>query len=101
MVLIDVRTSDGSRHFARLPAEATREALADHLLLLSGAEMTSLVTGNGGKPWMDFAYQGHRFSVSRHEDRFHFFVCDPLCPDVLLYQVASHFEQLFSGVAIA
>ena len=101
MVLIDVRTSDGSRHFARLPARVTWEALRDHVSLLSGAELTNLVTDHGGRPWMDFAHQGHRFSVKGHDGRFHFVVRDPLCPDVLLYQVASHFEQLFSSVAIA
>ena len=97
MELIDFRTTDGSRHFARLPNGATWDALGEHISLLFGAEIVNLVAGRREKAWMDFAYRGHRFSVSRHDGLLHFFVCDPLCPDVILFQVAAHCEKLLGG----
>ena len=99
MELIDVRTSDGSRHFARLPARATFDAFCAHVALLPGVEVLGSITENGGKPWMEFACRGHRFKVSSHDGLFHFDVCDPMCPDLILCQVVAHCERLLGGEA--
>ena len=44
--------------------------------------------------WLDFTYRGHRFLIHSHENQLHLFVDDPQCPDLLLFQVGSHFEPL-------
>ncbi len=44
--------------------------------------------------WLDFTYRGHRFLIHSHENQLHLFVHDPQCPDLLLFQVGSHFEPL-------
>jgi len=95
--LIDHRTEDGSRHFTSLPKSGTWEALCEHLLLLSGTEIANFVVTGETEAWIDFTYQGHRFSVNHREGKFCFCVRDPQCPDLTLYQVASHCEKLLGS----
>lgn len=97
MKLIDRRTDDGSRRFARLPKGATWEALRDHVAKLAGSEIEDLVVPRIEEPWLRFTYQGHRFLVRNHDGGFHFFVSDPLCSDMHLYRVASHCERLLGS----
>ena len=97
MRLIDHRTEDGSRHFASLPKSCTWHALRDHVLLLPGAEIVNFVADRVKQAWIDFTYRDHRFSVNHREGKFCFYVCDPLCPDLILYQVASHCEGLLGS----
>ena len=92
--LIDHRTEDGSRHFTSLPKSCTWEALCEHILLLSGAEIANFVATGAKEEWIDFTYRGHRFSVSHESGKLRFLVRDPQCPDLTLYQVASHCEKL-------
>lgn len=94
MILIDERTRDGSRHFTSLPQTATWEDAHDHVLLLSGAEMLNFVVDEFARAWFDFCFRRHRFLVHARDGLFRLFVRDPQCPDLILYQVGSHFEQL-------
>lgn len=97
MVLIDRRTEDGSRHFASLPKICTWHALCERILLLPGAEITDFVAGGERADRIGFTYIGHRFSVRDESGQFCFSVRDPQCPDLKLYQVAAHCEELLSG----
>jgi len=66
-------------------------------LLLSGAEIANFVAAGAKEEWIDFTYRGHRFSVSHESGKFCFLVRDPQCPDLSLYQVASHCEKLLGS----
>lgn len=97
MQLIDRRTEDGSRHFASLPQTSTWHALGDHLLLLPGTRIANFVADDVKEAWIDFTYLDHRFRVNEREGEFCFCVSDPQCPDLILYQVASHCERLLGS----
>lgn len=97
MKLIDIRTSDGSRHFARLPKTAEWDALADHIGCFPGAEIISVVTEGVARPSIAFTYQGHRFSIIDQDGTFSFFVNDPQCADVTLYRMALHCEEILGS----
>ena len=97
MQLIDRRTEDGSRHFASLPKTCTWHALHDHIFLLPGAQITNFVVERVEEPWIDFIFQGHRFSVNHRRGDYCFCVADPQCPDLSLYQVGSHCEKLLGS----
>jgi hypothetical protein len=97
MRLIDHRTQDGSRHFASLPKTCAWQALYEHILLLSATQITNFVAAGVVEPWMDFTYQGQRFSIRQQGGRYCFLVRDPQCPDLTLYKVASHCEKLLGG----
>ena len=94
MKLIDIRTADGSRHFVGLPKRVPWQALRDHLSELHGSQVVHFVTGGPSEAWLDFSYRGHRFAVRNGGAEYHFFVSDPLCSDMDLYQVACHFQGL-------
>jgi hypothetical protein len=94
MKLIDVRTADGSRHFACLRRTATWQAVGGHLALLPGAEVLNFIVHGVAEAWLDFAYHQHRFSIRQHGEECWFSVRDPQCSDLRLYQVAAHFEAL-------
>jgi hypothetical protein len=93
MRLIDVRTGDGSRHFARLPASRRVEALREYLLSLPGV-VSPCLAERSAAPWVDFTYEGHDFSVRRRANTFCFFVRDPACSDITLCRLVLHCEQL-------
>lgn len=97
MILIDIRTDDGSRHFASLPGSAGWDALRDQILLLPDAKIVEFVTNKVAQGRIDFTYGGHLFSVTGHGGEFRFFVRDPQCSDVHLYRVGSHCEQLLGS----
>jgi hypothetical protein len=94
MKLIDERTPDGSRHFARLPQITAINAVRDHALLLENAKVVNYVDETVAKPWFDFTYRGHRFLIHGGDDHFLLFVRDPQCPDLTLFEVGHHFERL-------
>ena len=96
MKLIDQRMPDGSRHFARLPRITPWEVVRGHVLLLQGAEVLNFVGEGIANAWLDFTYRGHRFVIHSHENQLRLCVRDPQCPDLLLYQVGCHFEQLLA-----
>jgi hypothetical protein len=97
MMLIDERAADGSRHFARLPKVTPWQVVRDHVLLLDSAKVINYVDEGIASPWLDFAFRGHRFLVHSHENQLRLFVCDPLCSDLILYEVGRHFERLLGG----
>lgn len=94
MMLIDARTRDGSRHFTSLPQAAAWEDIHDHAMLLAGAEMLNCVVGELARAWIDFSFRRHRFRIHARDGLYRLFVRDPQCPDLILYQVGAHFEQL-------
>ena len=94
MKLIDQRTPDGSRHFAKLPKVTPWEVVRDHVLLLGSAKVVNYVDEGLAKPWLDFTFRGHRFLIHCHENELRMFVRDPLCSDLILYEVGVHFERL-------
>jgi hypothetical protein len=93
MQLIDIRTSDGSRHFVRLPKHVSWKALCEHIGLLPGDNFFSNWIA---QPRLEFTFRGHRFTVRDSGREFHFYVCDPRCSDVALYQLAYYCEQLLT-----
>ena len=97
MKLIDVRTSDGSRLFGCFPKTATWQRLRDHVAGLPGAEIVNFVAAGVGPAWFDFIFGSHRFVVRNGGDCFCFFVAEPCCSDVSLYQVASYCEGLLGS----
>jgi len=94
MRLLDERTPDGSRHFARLPKIAPWEVVRDHVLLLRGAKIINDINRGAAATWLDFAYREHRFVIHCHESELRLYVHDPQCSDVVLFQVGSHLERL-------
>ena len=96
MMLIDERTQDGSRHFACLPQAAAWAKVCGHALLLPGAELSNFVTERLASAWIEFRFRRHCFRINARDGFFRLFVRDPLCSDLILYQVACHFEQLLA-----
>jgi len=94
MRLIDIRTCDGSRQYLCLPRAVAWNALRDHAMQLPEAEVVNFVGEGLAQAWLDFVFRGHRFLVRGHDGQFHFFVRDPHCPDLIVYQVARHFKEL-------
>jgi hypothetical protein len=97
MQLIDRRTEDGSRHFASLPKTCQWQALCEHILLLPGVQIANFVLAGASQAWLDFTFRGHRFSVSDGDGQFCLSVHDPQCPDLNVYQVASHCGKLLGS----
>ncbi len=97
MKLIDRRTADGSRQFVCLPKTASWSALRRHVATLPGAEVAGCEADGPAFPWLGFTYRGHSFTVRQQGEEFHFFVADPRCPDLSLYQVAAHCAELLAG----
>ena len=96
MKLIDERTPDGSRHFARLKTISPWETVRDRVLLLGNAEVGNYVGDELAYGWLDFSFRGHRFLIHSHENHIHLYVSDPQCSDLILFQVGQHFEKLSS-----
>jgi len=94
MRLIDLRTADGSRQFACLPQDVAWDAVRDHALRLPDAQVIGFVGEEIAPPWLDFSFRGHRFVVHGRHGQLQFFVRQPHCPDLILFQVAQHFAEL-------
>ena len=94
MKLIDIRARDGSRHFAVLPHTAAWEAVRDHAPRLPEARVINFIDERIAQPWLDFTFQGHHFVIHCRHNEIHLTVRDPLCSDLILFQVASHFGEL-------
>jgi hypothetical protein len=94
MKLIDFRTADGSRHFACLPKKASWEALQEHIAQLPGLLVEQFSPGKSAGPCLSFSFRGHRFVVHDGGHEYHFFVRDPRCSDLSLYQLAYQCEQI-------
>lgn len=95
MQLFDIRMHDGSRHFTDAPEIVSWDCLRDHLAQLPGAEITGYVTDHITEVWIDFTFQGYRFSVNNQHGDYWFFAEDPDTPEFTLLRVMAHCEPLF------
>ena len=93
MKLIDERTADGSRCFARLPRMGGWATFCRHAGLLADIEWAPPIDGDLPQGRIAFCLGGQQFQAACHNGTIRLIVCDPLCPDVLLYQVARHFQD--------
>lgn len=94
MRLIDYRTSDGSRHFLRLPATAPWAALRDHVDKLPEVRVNHFSTDELAMFRLDFTFRRHRFVVNAQGGEYCFFVRDSRCSDVALFQLATYCAEL-------
>jgi hypothetical protein len=102
--LLDVTMRDGSRHFVVLPETYDVDhpqwgRLRSWVGKLSGACVIDFVTDHVTEAWIDFTYEGHRFSINNQCNEWWFFVDDPSCPDAILRRVTSHFELVLDREA--
>lgn len=89
--LFDWRAKDGSRNFADLPEVVFFDELRSHLGKLTGAVESEFLTDWLTEVWLDFEYEGYRFSINNQMGEYWFFVGDPACPDQILSDVVEHF----------
>jgi hypothetical protein len=94
MKLIDIRTRDGSRHFLSLPQSTAWIAVRGHAMRLPQLEILNFVDSEDLQARLEFLFLGHRFLIQGIDRQHHFFVSDPNCSDLIVYQVARHFSQL-------
>ena len=94
MQLLHDKMHDGSRHFALLLQTVSWDTVRDHIPKLSGACVTGFVCDGITEAWIDFAFEGHSFSINDQLGEYWFFVQDPDCPDDILLEVMGHFEHL-------
>lgn len=92
--LLEIKMSDGSRHFVDMPEVVFFDEFADHVEELEGAEITEFLTDGVVDMWLDFEFSGHKFSVTTQLGDYWFFVEDASCPDEILIEVIDHFRQL-------
>ena len=59
--------------------------------------MTKFLCDGVTEAWIDFAYEGHSFTINDQPGAYWFFVADPACPEALLRVVLDHFDQLSSS----
>jgi hypothetical protein len=93
--LISETMHDGSRLFVLLPQSKSSLRLLLHIFSLSGAYPTSF-TPSLGETWIDFHYQGDRFTINNQFGDYWFFVANPGCPDAKLQKVADHFAKILN-----
>lgn len=98
MRLLDQRTNDGSREFAALPQTAGWEVICQHAQLLASADCP-VSAGDEPGAWFEFGYRQNRFLLTAGDGVVRLFVRDPQCPDLILYHVGRHFEQLLERAA--
>ncbi len=89
--LTDLRMHDGSRMFLSLPESVPWNRTRDYITKLSGAVVTGYLTDNVTEVWIDFDYQGYRFTINNPCGEYWFFVHEASCPESVLKSVAEHF----------
>jgi hypothetical protein len=82
---------DGSRHFGELPQRLGWYAMRDHVPRLPGAKLTEFLCDGVTEAWIEFAYEGHAFTINNQLGEYWFFVADPACPEATLRAVLEHF----------
>lgn len=92
--LTDIRMHDGSRLFASLPMSVLGHGVRNHVVKLSRAELTGFIDPGLTEVWIDFGFEGHRFSINAQLGENWFFVDEPGCPDAILHEVVRHFSGL-------
>lgn len=93
MRLIDRRTDDGSRHFASLPKTEDLGVLRDRLAQCPDVRIIESAHEEIARPWIDFFYQGHRFSIRQRGEEAWFFVNNPQCSDIMLYKIVAYCRE--------
>ena len=92
--LLETKMNDGSRHFVDMPETVFFDEFCEHVEKLEGAEITEFLTDGVVEMWLDFEFQGHKFSVNNQLGDYWFFVEDPDCPEEILLEIIEHFRQL-------
>jgi len=92
--LLEVKMTDGSRHFVDLPEIVFFDEIYEHTEELDGAEIIEFITDGVIGMWLDFQFRGHKFSVTNQFGDYWFFVENPECPDEILIEIIEHFRQL-------
>lgn len=92
--LLEIKMSDGSRHFVDLPEVVFFDELYEHVEELEDVEITEFLTDGVVAVWLDFEFRGHKFSVTNQFGDYWFFVEDPNCPDEILLEIIEHFRRL-------
>lgn len=85
---------DGSRQFYDVPGSWASKTICDHVLKLSGANVTNVLAGYTSECWIDFTYREHAFTLNPQMGDIWCFVKDPACPDEILVEVAKHLDRL-------
>ena|SRR5690242_12708608 len=88
--------NDGSRHFVSLPQTQSWNALRSHIQRL-GAKETGFTTDGVTEGWLDFSFEGERFTVNDQLGEFWFFANNPRCDEQVLQKVASHCANLLGN----
>jgi hypothetical protein len=94
MKLIDVRTGDGSRLCCCLPQTAAWTVVRDHALRLPEVQVLNFVGDGFANARLEFAFRGHCFLIFGRDGQLHVLVREPHCSDLIVYQVARHFNEL-------
>jgi hypothetical protein len=88
--ITDLHMHDGSRHFLSLPESILPCALVERMRANPEFQMTGFLEG-ALEAWIDFEFQGHKFSVNNQFGEFWFFVADAACPVDLLTEIQRRF----------
>lgn len=84
---------DGSRHFADFPETVSFSELREIVNQFEEAKEISFVTDNITEVWLDFEYQGHKFSINNQNGDYWFFVENQACPNEILFKVIEYFGR--------
>jgi hypothetical protein len=79
--------------FASLPQVKLWHDLHEHLLALSGVEVSSFVSNGVVGSWIDFTFREHRFTINERSGAYQFFVDAADCPESILNEITSHCER--------
>ena len=80
--------------FYRFPQTRFWYELRDHLSVLAGVAVTSIIDDPVIGSWLDFTFRGLQFTINVEAGEFVFFVADTDCPESVCAEVAAHFESL-------
>jgi len=99
MLLRNDRMNDGSRCFASLPQTASWEEVRNQIRDIPGAEVVGFLSDGVTEAWIDFTFQGHKFTINDQMGEYWFFVESANCPDAALREILGHFDNLSSSQA--
>lgn len=81
--ITDFILNDGSRHFLSLPQSIRVEDLISRITAFPDMEVTHVLSSIP-ESWVDFEFEGQKFSVNDQFGEYWFFVDSPQCPlDIL------------------
>jgi hypothetical protein len=62
--LLEIKMTDGSRHFVDLPEVVFFDEFYEHTEELEDVEITEFITDGVVGMWLDFEFREHKFSVT-------------------------------------